>query len=241
MNEETIHYLNDLNRDFYAQIAGEFDQTRATAWQGWTQLPPYLPPAPFRALDVGCGNARFATFLAQNYPNQAFSYDGIDNSAALLERAQIALDAHPQITATLTLQDIVEQPLASGAYDLVVAFGVLHHIPSYRQRQNFVRMLADQLAPNGVLIYTEWRFYEFERFKARTVSAPSNVQLEAGDYLLNWGRKTAREGDPLRYCHYVDDAESSALIEASTLKLITTFRADGHQGATNNYVVLTRR
>lgn len=67
MKQATRQRLLDLNRDFYATIASDFDATR----QGWTpgllRVLAYLPSAPadepLTVLDAGCGNGRFAHIL----------------------------------------------------------------------------------------------------------------------------------------------------------------------------------
>ena len=42
MDRATIQRLNQINRDFYRQTAGDFDQTRQTPWRGWERLLPHL-------------------------------------------------------------------------------------------------------------------------------------------------------------------------------------------------------
>lgn len=238
MDDTTILQLNAINRAFYAQVADEFDATRAGAWAGWERLIPYLIGVQ-SVLDVGCGNGRFGVFLAQ-HAAAPLSYHGIDNSAALLARARTALSDQPNLAAVLEARDLVEQPLdvSYDGYDLVVGFGVLHHIPGADRRRAFIRALADQVAPRGLLIYTEWRFYEQARFRAKVIPFPPEIapHVEANDFLLDWGGDSAA----VRYCHYVDDAEHTALIEGSGLALVETFRADGHSGDTNVYCVLRK-
>jgi SAM-dependent methyltransferase len=240
LTPETIRYLNQLNRAFYAQVADEFDQTRAGAWRGWERLVLFLPSPPISVLDVGCGNGRFGTFLAKHIEGQ-IHYHGVDNSIVFLEKAKMALANIPSLQATLEERDIIDQPLTMGEYDLVAAFGVIHHIPGGDNRRTFVRQLAERISTNGLLVYAEWRFYEFERFQARTVPPPEGISLEAGDYLINWGNSVAQQNDPLRYYHYVDDAESVELIAATGLELIATYRADGRTGNMNNYIILKKR
>src|SRR5690606_30094418 len=147
-------------------------------------------------------------------------YHGIDSSAALLDRARKAL---ANVPATFTLTDIVEQPPdnAHDDYDLVVLFGVLHHIPGGDQRAALLRTLASRVAAGGLLAFTEWRFMEDERFRRRVVVWNTDIQVEPGDYLLEW-----RRGEhAIRYCHYVDDAEHARLIAATGLTLVDEYRA----------------
>ncbi|MCI0555860.1 MAG: class I SAM-dependent methyltransferase, partial [Anaerolineae bacterium] len=232
MDEDTLHRLNAINREFYKTTASEFDQTRGKAWLGWDKLRDYLA-APLSVLDVGCGNGRFGIFLAEAF-NELVTYHGIDNNSALLESAKTALAAMPHISATLTEQDIITQPPDSGTYDLVVLFGVIHHVPGAENRLALMRQLAGRVTQNGLLCFASWRFYEYERFRERIVDWGEDIEVEQGDYLLDW-----RRGErALRYCHYVDDAEQAALIAATGLSEVLTYRADGEDNRMNAYSVL---
>ena len=246
MNETTIKRLNAINREFYRITAKDFDETRATGWDGWEQLLPYIAKhghsnaLKLSVLDVGCGNGRFGDFLAHRLtdkPDTVIHYHGVDNSPSLLEIARTRLSNHLKFTFTLEERDIVENPPDSSEYDLVVAFGVLHHIPGYVQRQAFVRALADRVEANGLLVFTCWRFYEYERYRKRIVEWPEDLrgQVERHDYLLDWRRGE----NALRYCHYVDDVEHAALVSASGLSEIASYRADGI-GDANRYSVLRK-
>jgi len=263
MDEATVRRLNAINRQFYATVADDFDATRGQAWAGWERLAAYIQPLPptsspggegenrqvplsplpefgegpgvgsgekaISVLDVGCGNGRFGVFLREKLGT--VTYHGLDNSAALLAKARISLP-----DAILEERDIVEHPPDTGTYALVVLFGVLHHLPGAEQRTTFMRALAERVRPGGLLVFTAWRFYEYPRFRDRIVPWEADVQVETGDYLLDW-RRGARA---LRYCHYVDDAEADQLSTATGLERVAQYRADGFTGAVNLYVVLRK-
>lgn len=97
-----------------------------------------------------------------------------------------------------------------------------------------MKTLAERLTPDGLLVFTCWRFYEYPRFRERIVPMPDDLKVESGDYLLDWRRGSTA----LRYCHYVDDDELQQLIDASDLRPILQYRADGHGDDMNLYVVL---
>lgn len=256
MDAATIAHLNHINRDFYRITADEFDQTRGASWPGWQHLLSHLHP-PLSVLDVGCGNGRFGLFLQENLidkPPDPFPplyevgrglgggdhamihYHGIDSSRALLNHARSALENVPALQWTLEERDIIENPPDTGDYDLVVLFGVLHHIPGYVERQIFIRKLAERVKSGGLLAFACWRFYEYERFKRRIIPWPDDIMVEAGDYLLDWRRgETA-----LRYCHYTDDSEHAALVAATGMREILTYRADGQTGNANRYSLLEK-
>lgn len=227
MDESTIRRLNAINQQFYETVAVDFDATRQKPWAGWRQLVPYLRTG-MRILDVGCGNGRFGEFVAENVQG-AFSYVGLDSNAALLERARLALG---HLDARLYARDVVTEPLGEnmGQFDLVVLFGVLHHVPGAAQRLDLMRRLARCVAPGGWLVFSEWRFYEDERLRARILPWDAEMQVEPGDYLLDWRRGTLA----LRYCHDVDDAEHERLVAATGLTVAAEYRAD----SANLYSVL---
>ncbi|MFN8530993.1 MAG: class I SAM-dependent methyltransferase [Anaerolineae bacterium] len=249
MKSSTVHRLNAINRAFYAACAVDFDVTRAGAWRGWGELLPSLhipaevsEPHPYTVLDVGCGNGRLGVFLAKRL-QVPIHYHGLDNSETLLNAAHTALSKVPNLSFSLDLRDVVETPPDAGAYNLVAAMGILHHIPGVAQREQFVRALADRVAVGGRLVWTEWRFAEYERFRERMIPMLPDLvgEVEPGDYLLDWGGSAGAPPElSRRYCHAVDDAESERLIAAAGLPVYTIFRSDGHTRDANRYVVLHR-
>lgn len=267
MDSATIARLNAVNRAFYAATAPEFDRSRSQPWPGWVRLREHLPEQCESVLDVGCGNGRFGAFLATSdltsppgplsihgegeiaVPPRILRYHGVDSSTALLDAARVALASIPSLTATLEERDIIESPLDSGEYDLVAAFGLMHHIPGEAERRDFLRGLAARVRPGGILAFACWRFYEYERFRSRVVPWPDDLvnQVERHDYLLDWRRGVSGASDsvehPLRYCHYVDDAEHDALAAALTsagMREIARYRADGEGNALNCYSLFSR-
>ena len=233
MDDQTRAKLNQINRDFYATTASEFDATRGRAWVGWERLLTEIKLPIDSILDVGCGNGRFGLFMAE-HQTQALSYHGADNNPALLNFARQTLTDYPHLTVTLTEQDAILGELPDGEYDLVVLFGVIHHVPGTEQRRAFMQHLAERVKPNGYLAFAAWRFYEQARFKNRIVAWDDGLEVEPHDYLLDW-----RRGErALRYCHYVDDAEHADLIQATGLDLIADYRADGSTNDLNRYSVL---
>lgn len=192
------------------------------------KIPPHQP---LKVLDLGCGNGRFGLFLAQNL-SPKIHYTGLDNNAYLLERAAETLSA-ANIPHELAEADLLELSLPPAAYDLIVLFGVLHHIPAETNRRALIEKAAQALKPHALLIVTAWLFYEVPRLHKRVIPwdspiLPADYQnldlldLEANDYLLDWQREVATPA--LRYCHYVEAAERERLF--SGLEQIADFQAD---------------
>lgn len=240
MDPTTVARLNAINRDFYATVTDDFDTTRGKPWPGWQRLLPHLKLLanrdPLRVLDAGCGNGRFGVYLAQQV-KQPIAYFGIDNNPTLLDRARSSLAAFANLGVTLIERDIIESPpIIDAGYDLIVLFGVLHHVPGSNQREALLRQLAESLSVGGLLAFSAWRFMDYDRFRERVVPWPADLTVEPGDYLLDW----RRGAHALRYCHYTDDAEFDNLVASTGLTRTADYRADGQPGDANRYAVLRK-
>ena len=128
-------------------------------------------------------------------------------------------------------------------FDLVVLFGVMHHVPGRVQRKRLVEAAAEVLAPGGLLIYAVWRFDRFPRFVSKLVpwerylATPGESveidELEDGDHIMTWGAAQPA----YRYCHAMSDEEAETLASSLPLERVTMFLGDGDKNA---YYVLTR-
>jgi SAM-dependent methyltransferase len=240
MDENTTRALVAVNREFYGARAAAFDASRDAPWPGWSRVLEHVTADAPRVLDVGCGNGRFAAFLAES--GVRARYLGIDGSDALLaaaRRRQIP-GAHFH-RAEFAAEDGADLP--TGRFDLVAVFGLLHHIPGEARRRALLEALARRLAPGGVLALAFWRFGDFARFRTRVLppsawrSLPGGPidpeHLESGDHLLPFGA-----GGTPRYCHHTDEAESERLTAALPLVRADHYLADGREGTLNRYVLL---
>ncbi len=251
MDSRTRLELRALNRRFYSRHAVGFDASREHAWPGWIRIPlPTLRDAarPMRVLDVGCGNARFVDTLAARVTN-GIEYTGVDENDSLLARARTRLAGSSALSFELIHADVLAgdpgETLPRGPFDLVVAFGLLHHVPGSDLRRAFMTALADRVDDCGVLVVTAWQFADRSRFANHIVSASElasieptidRVQLEDGDHLLSF------DGDrsTLRYCHHCSERELDEL--GATIRLVAQprFSDDGRSRDLNRYLVFER-
>jgi tRNA (uracil-5-)-methyltransferase TRM9 len=246
MNDATVRALAEINRTFYRERAREFSAARAAPWPGWQALVAPLRERagaePLRVLDVGCGNGRFARFLASALPDHTLALWGVDASEPLLDEAR---RAGPE-GARWQPGDIVAEPeaLPAGPFDAIALLNVIHGVPGRARRRDLLAACARRLAPGGLLVLTTWRFTRDERVRGRVLPwnayssrAPVPIdcsQLEPGDHLLPWG-----DGDQtVRYIHAFDDSEIAACIETLPLALERRYTADGRTGDQNEYFLL---
>lgn len=255
MDEKTIRALNAINRSFYREAAAAFSATRRDPWPGWERLPPlieaHLSERDLQVLDVGCGNGRFAAFLAAALPERCASlrYCGIDASGPLLEavRARDLPFAEVETRPADVVETPIEDLLGARRFSLIAVFGVLHHVASERRRRRLLQSLAARLEAGGLLALAFWRFEASERFRRKqrpweefntAAREPIDVaELEAGDRLLPWGEN----GRAVRYCHFADEEETGRLVQATSLCVAATYTADGREGNLNRYFILQAR
>ncbi len=263
-NDQQIAQLIGATQAFYARHAASFSQTRQRGWDGWARLLPYLEEERVRdgragvackadgevsILDVACGNFRFASFLAEMLPQVSWYVQGID---ACDELAQLRPPLPDQVHIHFEQQDIIAA-LRTGAafaeesaFDGVVSFGFMHHVPTRALRARLMQTLIDAVKPGGMVAVSFWRFLSDEKLarKAEIATEVGQAMLDVSlqdehDRLLGWQTST----DEFRYCHSFDASEIDELITSvdARAELLERFYADGKSGLLNEYVVLRRR
>ncbi|WP_165053828.1 MULTISPECIES: class I SAM-dependent methyltransferase [unclassified Adlercreutzia] len=213
------------------------------------------PEPTLRVLDLGCGNLRFERFLAARAgrPVEAFA---VDNCAPLV--AQGARDEFPEdvrirfqlldVTGALHAGADLVRALDAPACDLAVAFGLMHHVPTFDQRVRVLEALADHVRPGGHVAVALWQFARSDKLRAKAEAATARgcaacgidpEKLEEGDYLMGW----QDEQDVFRYCHHFDEAEADALARAMgpRAREVARFSADGKDAPLNRYLVFKVR
>jgi SAM-dependent methyltransferase len=233
MNQATVRRLNAINEHFYQQHAAAFDSARQAPWSGWERV----------LVHTDLGRVRFAP-----------AYCGLDSSSELLAAARSWGEPEWRlIEGDLVMEDLL--PAApEETFDLVVCFGVMHHIAGEANRRGLLERMAGRVAPGGILAVSFWQFgmdprfarrvQEWEEFNRSSARPVDLEQLEPGDHLLYWGEIpqgfSTESPAKSRYCHYADPGEVERLVDGLPLSQVDAFTADGKSGDLNLYRILTR-
>ena len=113
------------------------------------------------ALEIGCGSGYGASLLDQLQPK---SYIGLD---VMTEQVELARRNYPRFEFLIQDAEDLSQ-FADGSKDVVIIFGVLHHIPNWRKA---IDEITRVLKPNGSLFLEE----------------PRGVDIKFFDSIFRWG------------------------------------------------------
>jgi SAM-dependent methyltransferase len=102
----------------------------------------------WRCLEVGCGNGSVSQWLATKV-----APDGLVVATDIDSRF---LDGLAQANLQVRKLDILQDPLEEGAYDLVTARAILHHLPG---RAEAIARMISALKPGGRLLIIEPDFF----------------------------------------------------------------------------------
>jgi SAM-dependent methyltransferase len=247
MDDTTVEHLLKLNRDFYVVVGDLFDQTRMSIPPGMTQALEHLPElsgeTPLRLLDVGCGNGRLAWAL--DALSRTVEYTGVDADSTLLAHARHNVAGLDHVHSHIVQADLAQRgwtnELPDREWDAVFCLATLHHLPGRALRKRVITEMAQMLSPNGRLVVSAWQFDRSPRLRSRrlpwSLVGLDSADVDAGDALLPWDQGV----HSVRYVAHIDEAEIRSHAQATDLDLVTTFDADGKEGALNLYAVLQRK
>jgi len=241
VDAETVSNLQDLNQQFYARFAQSFAESRRISDPALVCILPYIPESA-RILDVGCGNGRLAQLLDKENPGT--TYLGIDSSADLIAIARTASQTLSNVSASFFAADVTRPgwpaALPVDSFDCCVSLAVLHHIPSIELRTTVVQAMASTVHEGGTVILSAWQFMNSPRLRRKIIpwseAGVKPESLDHGDYLIDW----KRDGQGLRYCHLIDEAEIAVYARASHLRLQHTFLSGGREGNLGLFAILIR-
>jgi tRNA (cmo5U34)-methyltransferase len=118
---------------------------------GEAALVEFLPPAPRRALDLGCGDGRLVQLLLDARP-ELETIVAVDVSPPMLARAESSFAGESRVV--LRQWDLRDSIVALGEYDVVVSGFAIHHLTDARKRSLFAEV-AQVLVPGGTFANLE--------------------------------------------------------------------------------------
>lgn len=239
MDNEVRDQLLDLNRKFYQTFTHQFSATRQRLQPGVLRVLD-LVSSQENVLDLGCGNGELAKELLRR--DHEGRYIGLDSNQDFLKIARQNL---PEVNSITFLQMDLSLPtwdaeLPLQQFNLILAFAVLHHIPSARLRQRVISKISSLSAPRGRFIHSQWQFLNSPRLRER-VQPWEKIglladQVEAGDYLIDW----RGGGHGLRYVHVFEPEELESLAADAGYQIVETFASDGDGGNLGLYQIWKR-
>jgi tRNA (cmo5U34)-methyltransferase len=118
-----------------------------------TEAAATVTPRIRRVLDIGCGAGNNTLKLLQLRPG--FDSDLLDLSAPMLARARERVEAAGAKNVRTFQADFRDADLPEGAYDVILAAAVLHHLRDEADWENAFRKIHRLLAPGGSVWITD--------------------------------------------------------------------------------------
>jgi ubiquinone/menaquinone biosynthesis C-methylase UbiE len=177
-----------------------------SAWRRWGQKHFELPIFQRMGLDVrdkdvleiGCGNGHGAYLLNQGSPR---SYVGLDVMEEQIEKAR---QRYPQYQ--FLVQDATDlSQFGEVSKDIVIIFGVLHHIPEWRGVIDEVRRV---LKPGGSFFVEE----------------PRGMDLKVFDFFFRWGHPDSDFG--IQHMEQYLRSRSFKICNKQWTPLLTMYRTE---------------
>ena len=239
VDEAIRRTLIDLNRTFYQTFSQQFSATRQRLQPGVLRVLDQISDQD-TVLDLGCGNGQLVKELIRR--DHQGSYTGLDSNSDFLKIAQG--EGSARVNIAFLQRDLStshwDKNLPTDQFDLILAFAVLHHIPSKDLRQQILKKIWEHSVPGGVFIHSEWQLLNSSRLRNRIQSweqiGINSDQVEDGDYLIDW----RSGGLGLRYVHVFEPAELDSLAADTGFKILESFNSDGEGGNLAIYQIWKR-
>lgn len=203
--------------------AEAFSNTRRSNWVGWNMLIKYLNrDVPLKILDIGCGNARFIEWCRTN-SLEIESYTGIDYSEFLLNIAKSKFVEKIYSFKKVNLLDSNWSENLNGKYNLIISFGVTHHLETHNSRKNFFDNIYKLADDESLIVITFWNFRNSKAFQRAEIISDKLFRLPFGD-------------NSYRICYEFETEEISKYIER--FSVLDKFTSDSKDSKGNLYYVL---
>lgn len=246
---DEINRINQETSNFYSTFAQSFSATRQNKWDGWERCfscveSIFSNKDSVNILDFACGNFRFEEFLSKKSIDCKLNIDAIDN-CKFSNMWQLSDNIELSFKELDIVNSLVNNDLSLflNKYDLIVSFGLMHHIPSEKLRVKLLKTLLDSLNDNGYLVVSFWQFEKskriFEKANKMTPLAKNKLklsELENNDCFLNWQDNT----DVFRFCHNFTDYELEQLSFELNVCAVDSYNSDGNNLNLNKYLIFQK-
>lgn len=218
-------------------FARSFSESRQAPWKGWGKVLDQiniLRKEHIKVLDLGSGNTRFYSYLKNNLKKD-FEYLGVDQSNPLIKIAHEKYARNNNFSQQ-KVDVITDLDRINGLYDVVVAFGLTHHIPSSFLRKEWFKRVGSLVEKDGLLILTFW---QIEKVQELNLTIIDKSKLDQGDMFLGWKKMK----DAVRYVHLYSDLEINdvtTIINQNKITNIDRFYSDKSNKSSNLYLVFKK-
>ena len=149
-----------------------------------------------RVLEVGCGRGVGAELLLQRFgAKQVCAFD-LDPDFVRLTRARHSRRVSDAVQ--LSVADAAAIPFSDGVFDAVFDFGVIHHVPQWRDA---LAEIARVLKPGGLFVFEEVTRQALDRWIYRTfLTHPANDRFSGHEFVAELGRHDIEVDRPVYRC-----------------------------------------
>lgn len=200
------------SRAGYAAIGDETALTRDVFyWEEFRRFVDYMREGE-SVLDVGCGNGRVYEFFTP----KKISYAGVDVSPLMIDRAR---ELWKEKGPVFEVGDVMSLPVPDGRYDVVIAAGILQHVPSLAYRRQAMSELARAVRPGGYILIADWNLWRPRYWKTHLHQRFGRANgWEPGDLKISW----KKSGFP-RYFRAFTRNELRALAASAGMRVVEQY------------------
>ena len=173
-----------------------------------------LAPRPLQgaeALVVGCGRGVDVEIVFEQMRAARVTAIDLDERQVARSRARLAEKAWAG-RLCLEVGDVAAMPFADASFDLVVDFGIIHHVPAWQQA---VGEISRVLRPGGQFLFEEIPKNVLDSVLARTFTRhPRENRFDQGDFRAECERQGLALGERFEHFHIlVFDAFRGAAVK----------------------------
>jgi SAM-dependent methyltransferase len=163
---------------------GEFWASGQRIWADLKARTGYVSSGQHAVVEIGCGIGRLTRAIAP----EVATVHAFDISAEMIRRAERGAPSNARFYVT---NGNSLQPLPDASADLVLAYCVLQHLPSYAVLGDYLREMVRVAKPGALIVFTtvprDWRTWLLPAARLRAaLSSPFRRGGPSGLYRKEW-------------------------------------------------------